>query len=168
MGETDGVHVTWDNKINKQNNRPLSTGICVAAEEGGRLKCKVHDFFFFFGKMRVLHPFHLFWKAEAQMGMQMFDHLLSCYCRLSVSVAICMAEKQVLVLLCGCVCGFCARNRQRLSEGLWGYLAVRGGLQSILYQGHDRTGPYSFVLCTPHVWVIPSALYQRREMPSQR
>lgn len=48
MGETDGVHVTWDNKINKQNNRPLSTGICVAAEEGGRFKCKVHGFFFFF------------------------------------------------------------------------------------------------------------------------
>lgn len=43
----------------------------MAAEEGGRFKCKVHGIFkifFLFCKIRVLHPFHLSWKAEAQMG----------------------------------------------------------------------------------------------------
>lgn len=48
MGKAEGINVMWDNKMNKQNNRPLSTGICVAAEGGGIFKSKVHGFFFFF------------------------------------------------------------------------------------------------------------------------
>lgn len=47
VGEADGVNVMWDNKMNKENNRPLSTGICVAAEEGGGFKSKVHGFLLF-------------------------------------------------------------------------------------------------------------------------
>lgn len=130
----------------------------------------------FFCQLSVLHLSHLPWKEKAQMGpgkwvVQMFDHLLFDFCRLSLTeCGDWLAEKQVWLVLFECVVVPALGKERWQAEAIWRFVGILGSKErsaECIMRSMSPLDPTAWASQPLMVGWFFIALYQLREMLSQ-